>query len=176
LFVSNSISSLTPKVSTFFVFFLDVCSFLEYHIAVTLGFLYLLPLKIGFDYDWCFVTQANPSDPKTFPFMLLGNKIDIDGGNSRVVSHCYCAYKFLHLFHKSLIIFYTGFWEESKGLVYFKREYSLLWDICKRGLQYWRCIPMYCQGCFSQGERPRHVRFSLFACWCLYTLSHEMWF
>ncbi|KAF2291070.1 hypothetical protein GH714_019572 [Hevea brasiliensis] len=29
---------------------------------------------------------ANPPDPKTFPFILLGNKIDIDGGNSRVVS------------------------------------------------------------------------------------------
>ncbi|CAJ2647443.1 unnamed protein product [Trifolium pratense] len=33
-----------------------------------------------------FLKQANPSDPKTFPFTLLGNKIDIDGGNSRVVS------------------------------------------------------------------------------------------
>ncbi|GER43925.1 RAB GTPase homolog G3A, partial [Striga asiatica] len=30
--------------------------------------------------------QANPPDAKTFPFILLGNKIDIDGGNSRVVS------------------------------------------------------------------------------------------
>ncbi|KAJ6709142.1 RAS-RELATED PROTEIN RABG3A [Salix koriyanagi] len=30
--------------------------------------------------------QANLSDPRTFPFILLGNKIDIDGGNSRVVS------------------------------------------------------------------------------------------
>ncbi|KAJ6412449.1 hypothetical protein OIU84_005492 [Salix udensis] len=30
--------------------------------------------------------MASPSDPKTFPFILLGNKIDIDGGNSRVVS------------------------------------------------------------------------------------------
>ncbi|KAF1899834.1 hypothetical protein Lal_00019966 [Lupinus albus] len=29
---------------------------------------------------------ANPSNPRTFPFILLGNKIDIDGGNSRVVS------------------------------------------------------------------------------------------
>ncbi|KAJ6685179.1 RAS-RELATED PROTEIN RABG3A [Salix purpurea] len=29
---------------------------------------------------------ANLSDPRTFPFILLGNKIDIDGGNSRVVS------------------------------------------------------------------------------------------
>ncbi|KAE8666605.1 Ras-related protein Rab7 [Hibiscus syriacus] len=30
--------------------------------------------------------QANPTDPRTFPFALLGNKIDVDGGNSRVVS------------------------------------------------------------------------------------------
>ncbi|XP_043690388.1 ras-related protein Rab7-like [Telopea speciosissima] len=33
-----------------------------------------------------FLRQASPPDPKTFPFILLGNKIDIDGGNSRVVS------------------------------------------------------------------------------------------
>ncbi|XP_031119611.1 ras-related protein Rab7-like [Ipomoea triloba] len=33
-----------------------------------------------------FLKQANPSNPKTFPFILLGNKIDIDGGSSRVVS------------------------------------------------------------------------------------------
>nr|GME11158.1 ras-related protein Rab7 [Ipomoea batatas]GME11160.1 ras-related protein Rab7 [Ipomoea batatas] len=30
--------------------------------------------------------QANPADPAGFPFILLGNKIDVDGGNSRVVS------------------------------------------------------------------------------------------
>ncbi|XP_022641208.1 ras-related protein Rab7 isoform X2 [Vigna radiata var. radiata] len=33
-----------------------------------------------------FLKQANPPDPRSFPFILLGNKIDIDGGNSRVVS------------------------------------------------------------------------------------------
>ncbi|KAF6146345.1 hypothetical protein GIB67_020439 [Kingdonia uniflora] len=33
-----------------------------------------------------FLKQANVSDPQTFPFILLGNKVDIDGGNSRVVS------------------------------------------------------------------------------------------
>uniref|UniRef100_A0A0D9V4X1 Ras-related protein Rab7 n=1 Tax=Leersia perrieri TaxID=77586 RepID=A0A0D9V4X1_9ORYZ len=33
-----------------------------------------------------FLNQASPSDPKTFPFILLGNKIDVDGGKSRVVS------------------------------------------------------------------------------------------
>jgi hypothetical protein len=29
--------------------------------------------------------QASPSDPDNFPFVLLGNKVDVDGGNSRVV-------------------------------------------------------------------------------------------
>ncbi|GMJ02202.1 RAB GTPase homolog G3A [Hibiscus trionum] len=32
-----------------------------------------------------FLKQANPTDPRTFPFILLGNKIDLDGGNSRAV-------------------------------------------------------------------------------------------
>lgn len=43
---------------------------------------------------YCF--QANPPDSSTFPFILLGNKIDIDGGNSRVVS-------FKHSFHFQLL-------------------------------------------------------------------------
>ncbi|XP_059432825.1 ras-related protein Rab7-like [Corylus avellana] len=33
-----------------------------------------------------FLKQADPAAPDEFPFVLLGNKIDIDGGNSRVVS------------------------------------------------------------------------------------------
>jgi hypothetical protein len=31
-------------------------------------------------------TQAQPRDPENFPFVVLGNKIDEDGGKSRVVS------------------------------------------------------------------------------------------
>ncbi|KAL0395571.1 UNVERIFIED_CONTAM: Ras-related protein Rab7 [Sesamum calycinum] len=30
--------------------------------------------------------QVDPANPETFPFVLIGNKVDIDGGNSRVVS------------------------------------------------------------------------------------------
>lgn len=30
--------------------------------------------------------QANPQDADSFPFMVLGNKVDVDGGNARVVS------------------------------------------------------------------------------------------
>ncbi|KAI4345165.1 hypothetical protein L6164_012316 [Bauhinia variegata] len=33
-----------------------------------------------------FLKQANPNDPEVFPFVLVGNKIDIDGVNSRMVS------------------------------------------------------------------------------------------
>lgn len=33
-----------------------------------------------------FLLQASPADPDNFPFVLLGNKIDLDGGSSRVVS------------------------------------------------------------------------------------------
>uniref|UniRef100_A0A453EHL6 Ras-related protein Rab7 n=1 Tax=Aegilops tauschii subsp. strangulata TaxID=200361 RepID=A0A453EHL6_AEGTS len=44
-----------------------------------------------------FLIQASPSDPENFPFVLLGNKIDVDGGNSRTVSEkkakAWCASK-----------------------------------------------------------------------------------
>ncbi|VVB02858.1 unnamed protein product [Arabis nemorensis] len=33
-----------------------------------------------------FLKQANPFEPETFPFVLIGNKTDVDGGNTRVVS------------------------------------------------------------------------------------------
>ncbi|KAJ4715533.1 ras-related protein Rab7-like [Melia azedarach] len=33
-----------------------------------------------------FLKQANPDDSETFPFIVLGNKVDVDGGSSRVVS------------------------------------------------------------------------------------------
>ncbi|XP_031099720.1 ras-related protein Rab7-like [Ipomoea triloba] len=44
-----------------------------------------------------FLIQASPSDPENFPFVVLGNKMDVDGGNSRVVSEkkakAWCASK-----------------------------------------------------------------------------------
>jgi len=33
-----------------------------------------------------FLIQASPSDPENFPFVVLGNKIDVDGGKARQVS------------------------------------------------------------------------------------------
>ncbi|PON58703.1 Small GTP-binding domain containing protein [Parasponia andersonii] len=33
-----------------------------------------------------FLKQADPTNPEIFPFVLLGNKVDLDGGHSRMVS------------------------------------------------------------------------------------------
>ncbi|KMZ56435.1 Ras-related protein Rab7 [Zostera marina] len=33
-----------------------------------------------------FLKHASPSDPTKFPFILLGNKVDVDDGNSRAIS------------------------------------------------------------------------------------------
>eukprot|EP00898_Chlorokybus_atmophyticus_P007624 jgi/Chlat1/7863/Chrsp66S07292 len=33
-----------------------------------------------------FLIQASPSDSDNFPFVVLGNKVDVDGGNARVIS------------------------------------------------------------------------------------------
>lgn len=35
--------------------------------------------------------QASPSDPDNFPFVVLGNKIDVDEGKSRVVCGVVCV-------------------------------------------------------------------------------------
>lgn len=44
-----------------------------------------------------FLKQADPGEHETLPFVLLGNKIDTDGGSSRVVSQKkaleWCAYR-----------------------------------------------------------------------------------
>ncbi|KAH9624666.1 hypothetical protein KSS87_001676 [Heliosperma pusillum] len=44
-----------------------------------------------------FLIQASPSDPENFPFVVIGNKLDVDGGNSRVVpekkAQAWCATK-----------------------------------------------------------------------------------
>ncbi|MED6193114.1 hypothetical protein PIB30_015999 [Stylosanthes scabra] len=49
-----------------------------------------------------FLIQASPSDPEKLPFVVLGNKIDVDGGNSRDLC------------------------EESKAMVCFQWKHSIL--------------------------------------------------
>lgn len=74
--------------------------------------------------------QASPSDPENFPFVVLGNKIDVDGGNSRVVRFSFSGLYCMNLIWRDYLlirwlaafvlkILAVGFWKESKGLVCF---------------------------------------------------------
>jgi hypothetical protein len=51
-----------------------------------------------------FDVQASPSDPENFPFVVLGNKIDVDGGNSRVVSYLSPQFILLFLSFVNLVV------------------------------------------------------------------------
>ncbi|RYR36636.1 hypothetical protein Ahy_A09g041602 isoform A [Arachis hypogaea] len=67
------------------VFFWMIVSFVVLHDCIHIGLTWgIRILYLGQETQ--FSDIANPSDPRKFPFILLGNKIDIDGGNSRVVS------------------------------------------------------------------------------------------
>lgn len=59
----------------------------EFLIQVIYGISISPLLKIREKLMQIFYFQASPSDPENFPFVVLGNKIDVDGGNSRVVSY-----------------------------------------------------------------------------------------
>lgn len=58
---------------------------LESHLQKDFNKLKRLKNTEPFFYDLAYL-QASPSDPENFPFVVLGNKVDVDGGNSRVVS------------------------------------------------------------------------------------------
>ena len=46
--------------------------------------------------------QASPSDPENFPFVVLGNKVDLDEGRSRVVRLLFHLQLPLSLFSQGL--------------------------------------------------------------------------
>lgn len=58
------------------------------------------------------ILQASPSDPENFPFVVLGNKTDVDGGNSRVV----CIYLKCYFFHGCKLFKFYSFWFKSRSL------------------------------------------------------------
>ncbi|GFS44438.1 RAB GTPase homolog G3D [Actinidia rufa] len=66
------------------------CCVLEYDVNV---------IKSFDNLNWReeFLIRASPSEPENFPFVVVGNKIDVDGSNSRVVSEkkarAWCASK-----------------------------------------------------------------------------------
>uniref|UniRef100_M4F5V0 Uncharacterized protein n=1 Tax=Brassica campestris TaxID=3711 RepID=M4F5V0_BRACM len=88
--------SMTPKLQRF-----QSLGVAFYRGAVFCVLVYDVNSAKSFEYlnNWReeFLIQASPSDPENFPFIVIGNKINVDGGNSRVVlekeARAWCASK-----------------------------------------------------------------------------------
>ncbi|XP_021303580.1 ras-related protein Rab-8B isoform X3 [Sorghum bicolor] len=61
-----------------------------------------------------FLNQASPSDPQHFPFILVGNKIDLDGGSKRMVSFL-SVQTFLYRFGILCSLFAHRFLRRKRG-------------------------------------------------------------
>lgn len=98
--------------------FLACGYFLKYWVTCKLfqlSFLFLHQLPFFFQLQkkieltvWWQLLQASPSDPENFPFVVIGNKVDVDGGNSRVV--CTSFWKKIVIFSFSYIHMHMHTW------------------------------------------------------------------
>lgn len=66
-----------------------------------------------------FLVQASPRDPDNFPFVVLGNKIDLDESKRQV-----SAFTLLQLL--SFIVLIAGFAKTSIGMVSVQGQHSVL--------------------------------------------------
>jgi GTPase SAR1 family protein len=71
-----------------------------------------------------FLIQASPHDPENFPFVVLGNKIDVEENKRQV-----CP--IVHLLLNSDVWRIKGYAEASDDMVSSEGQYSLLRDICE---------------------------------------------
>lgn len=98
-----------------------------------------------------FLIQASPHDPENFPFVVLGNKIDVEEGKRQVgvLASCLsspCQFPFL------------GHPETCDDLVSVERQYSLLRDIREGGYQCGAGVPDCGQKCLATGGGGTTVR------------------
>lgn len=109
--------------------------------------------------------QAGPSDPKQFPFILVGNKVDLDAGSRRVVS--YLNESLVSALQEIYLptVNPSGSWEESKRLVRLQGRHSVFRNIREGGPQCRHCFSMHCEAGVGAWARSRHVR-CLLSYWC----------
>lgn len=89
-----------------------------------------------------FLIQASPRDPEHFPFVVLGNKVDLD--NRQVCKPAFCKYKvtFINPINQC-----TGIHASSTAMVSIEKRDSLLWDIGKGGYQRGDGLSNYSKEC-----------------------------
>lgn len=91
-----------------------------------------------------FLIQANPQNAENFPFVVLGNKIDVEENKRQV--------QFIFITQRSKYNVSSGHAEASYGLVPGKRQYSLLRDISQGSDQCGTGFPDHCKECFATGD------------------------
>lgn len=92
--------------------------------------------------------QASPSDPDNFPFVVLGNKIDVEGGNNRVVRPGAAE---IHrgkrsraaLCHALARSTAAGVREEGEGVVHSEGEHPVLRNLRQGGPERRRSVPVH---------------------------------
>lgn len=82
-----------------------------------------------------FLIQASPHDPDNFPFVVLGNKIDVEE-NKRQVRACYALLNVM-LMHSGSV----GLSEACNDMVPVEGQHSLLRDISQGGHQRRASLP-----------------------------------
>jgi GTPase SAR1 family protein len=91
-----------------------------------------------------FLIQANPQNAENFPFVVLGNKIDVEENKRQV--------QFTFIMQKLEFNVSSGDTEASYGLVPGERQYPLLRDIRQGSDQCRTGFPDHCKECFATGD------------------------
>lgn len=77
-----------------------------------------------------FLIQASPHDPDNFPFVVLGNKIDMEENKRQVRLTFSFSY-----FGMSNERSHIGYSEASDDVVSVERQHTVFRDLCQRGNQ-----------------------------------------
>lgn len=94
-----------------------------------------------------FLIQASPHDPENFPFVVLGNKIDVEESKRQVR-----VVLMLAEFHVLNKVVHVGDTEAGYDMVSVQRQHSLFRDIGKGSYQCGTGVPNSSEECIATGS------------------------
>jgi GTPase SAR1 family protein len=75
-----------------------------------------------------FLVQASPRDPDNFPFVVLGNKVDVDESKRMVKEYKEYGLVLCHI-HSFVFLFLLGFSKTCHGILPSKGKHSVSLDV-----------------------------------------------
>ena len=99
-----------------------------------------------------FLIQASPRDPDRFPFVVLGNKVDLE---NRAVSQFFKVLLCLGKKWRVCLFCFLGFYEKGPTMVYEQKWHPLLRNFCQGGHKRRASVPDHRQKC--SGSRDGRV-------------------